>query len=703
MITRVGPGRALVYGAVGVGAVLVGVWALSRVKVGDVDPVGAGVGTASLLAGLVAMVLAVRAWRWQETNTADLTQRLADMVTHAEGLARQQLLGGHDKPINVEFELQQAPAHNATHAATRGQLQEVVAYYTRLRPRRMVITGAPGAGKTVLAIELILALLDPKTRKPDDPVPVRFSAASWDITADQAADPHAAAEAVERWLVEHLTVTYRLAPASAAALVAAQKILPVIDGLDEMDAVPAPGYDSRAARALQILNGYQVRRAKAELVLTCRRQQYQALLSSGVWAEDAACVQIHQVTIRQTRTFLHDRVNDLTRWQNVLNQIDRHPDSPLAQALSTPWRLTLAVVVYEQRDHHGGFLRDPSDLTAPALDTPDAIRDHLLASFIPAATAVYRDPDTAHRPDPDRTHRWLAVLAAYLDHNASTGRTLAGRPLSSTDIVLHELWPLAGTRLPRAVHLGMIAAIWLIAAPVIFTQAPIGLAPRQILGTSAPTLGVGGLAYQVWTTAWSQPSRADLTRLRTPQGLKQLAFGLAGGLMLGLAGGLAGGLAFGLAFGLALGLALGLTGGLALGLAGGLTVSAPNKASRDPRTIPRDDLAVGLTLGLSAALAVGLAVGLTGGLTIGLAAALAFELAFGLTGGLTGGLGGGLAGWRYVALLLCTRRRGEKWLPWRLGRFLDWCYHAGLIRIAGNGYQFRHRELQDYLAHHPVP
>jgi hypothetical protein len=43
----------------------------------------------------------------------------------------------------------------------------------------MVITGAAGAGKTVLAVELILALLE--GRDSDDPVPVRVSASSWDI------------------------------------------------------------------------------------------------------------------------------------------------------------------------------------------------------------------------------------------------------------------------------------------------------------------------------------------------------------------------------------------------------------------------------------------------------------------------------------------------------------------------------------------
>ncbi|NBE94510.1 MULTISPECIES: hypothetical protein [unclassified Nonomuraea] len=35
-------------------------------------------------------------------------------------------------------------------------------------------------------------------------------------------------------------------------------------------------------------------------------------------------------------------------------------------------------------------------------------------------------------------------------------------------------------------------------------------------------------------------------------------------------------------------------------------------------------------------------------------------------------------------------------------RARTWWFGAGLLRISGTAYQFRHRELQDYLAAHPV-
>ena len=103
--------------------------------------------------------------------------------------------------------------------------------------------------------------------------------------------------------------------------------------------------------------------------------------------------------------------------------------------MSTPLRLTLAATVYDQRDPANGvYLRNPADLTCPQLDTEDAVRDHLLALFIPAALAAHEGRYTG-----DNVHRWLAVLASYLDSNTlgpdRPPRVISGRTLSGTDLV----------------------------------------------------------------------------------------------------------------------------------------------------------------------------------------------------------------------------------------------------------------------------
>ena len=153
-------------------------------------------------------------------------------------------------------------------------------------------------------------------------------------------------------------------------------------------------------------------------------------------------------------------------------------------------------------------------------------------------------------------------------------------------------------------------------------------------------------------------------------------FGLLGALVIGLIGRFWVGLPFVGA----------LIAGLIIAPVIALIVDTDEYSVTEPREIVRTDFIAGLGVALAGGLAGGLLFGPTIGLGIGLAA------------GLAGGLIVGLAAMRYLVLLLCTRRWTVHWLPWRLGRFLHWCYQAGLLRIAGVGYQFRHKELQDYLA-----
>ena len=650
--------------------------------IGEIDPLSAVIAGWALVFGIVSAVLAMRAWRWQETDTTRLLLDLHNTVARDEGLERQQLLGGGSEAIDIDFVLVPAPALNATHGASMGRLSDVVTYYNALRPRRLVITGEPGSGKTVLAVELILALLE--TRGPDDSVPVRLSASSLEVNAGETVDPLLATERVERWLSDHLVATYCLSAVSARALVNAGKVRPVIDGLDEMDADVAPGFASRAGVAVQIINAYQQHRAKAAVVITCRSEQFDALTAANAHVQEAVRVQIKPVTAAKACAFLRDRVLDANRWRRVLHTI-QDARSPQATALSTPWRLTLAVTVYEQRASDGTFIRHPDRLTDPSLSTPEALRDHLLSHFIAAAAAL-ANPKSRYKPPAHRVHRWLAVLAAYLYDNNTRLRTLHGRALSGTDIVLHELWPLAGPRRPRAVCVAIIAAMWLIC--ILLPADGTDPDPRVGTDAAATALPFGLLAIVMarrnWTVIWPVPSRADFSRLRTREGLPVLLGGLVTGLALGITVGLLGGPVFGLT--------VGLLGGLVVGLLLGLGPDGfradGTSGVQDPRAVVRNDLVFGLVTGLTLMLMLGYAIQTT--------------IAFQLTVGLMLGLSAGPAGFRYFALLLCTRRWRKHWLPWRLGRLLHWSYDAGLLRIAGIGYQFRHRELQDYLVRNPV-
>ncbi|MFD3377583.1 MULTISPECIES: NACHT domain-containing protein [unclassified Streptomyces] len=212
-----------------------------------------------------------------------------------EGRELARLIGRNMRTINIDFVLRPTPGCDAEGGLPTGTLNDVVSYYRTLRSRRLMITGAPGAGKTVLLVTLIGGLL--ADRKDTDPIPVRLPAASWDSRRP-----------IGDWLVEHLTQACGLRRRTAAALVEARLILPVLDGLDEVDRDPSPGTESRAVLALEALSAFQSTQGRPGLVVTCRTEQHRALETVTMAMEDAASVEIQAVAADKVLTFVELRV-----------------------------------------------------------------------------------------------------------------------------------------------------------------------------------------------------------------------------------------------------------------------------------------------------------------------------------------------------------------------------------------------------------
>ncbi|MFF3088830.1 NACHT domain-containing protein [Streptomyces nojiriensis] len=760
-------------GTVGVSAV-----AASALIVGV--PLASGgldaVRTDALLAlSLGVAALAVAVVKLRQPPAGDLARLARDWAaTLAEQVKEdgqeqwRQLIGDDTQKINLTFTLRPEPGRVAVAPAGTGRLFEgtpdlpdVAAYYRQTCPRRLVVTGKPGAGKTVLALELVLALIE--GREEGDPIPVRLSLAEWDTTIP-----------LLEWLVSRLMAPPYDHPAKIAEeLVRQRLVLPVLDGLDEMDPTApggAPSPDApRARAALEALNTYQNGRAAGPVILTCRTRHYEAL-GGRVRLLDAARIDIDPVTPPTARAYLRQRAPDPARWRPVLEALEGDPTGALATTLSTPWRLCLAATVYA-RDG------DPADL--PRHATPADLDEYLLARFVPAATALHARP---RRPYPvDDVRRWLSCLAAHLDTVSSAPGEPAGAGVGTrTDLVLHQLWPLAGPRRVRATDAVLTA--FGILLPLTLAWAGLAWASHVV-----PLIVMGiGLAVMAGCYAArasvSPPARVHWGRLRTKAGCRDLAIGLAFGLVFGLVFGVmvgpvmwlaialaagvevgrvaaqSGGLGYRLAFGLAVGVIVGLAAGIMRAIA-----REPSTGAR-PREVIRGDLsrglAVGITcglvfaplFGLAAGLAVGLAVVLTtwatrairrepymstrsgDGIRSDLLRVLAFGLAFGCVVALVYGIVAGLyiglrsgvgsmaelaivivcgftvglvvgfaftapVGRRYLVFVLCSRGT----LPRRLGVFLDWACTAGLMRLAGTAYQFRHLELQQWLARHPGP
>ena len=118
-------------------------------------------------------------------------------------------------------------------------MAEVGRYYRGLRTGRLVVLGEPGAGKTVVALHLLLDVLEHRHDREGQPgrVPLRVNAASWNTRTG-----------FTDWLAGVLARDYSLRPRVARLLIETDRVLPVLDGLDEMDPPDARHLTARGRR-----------------------------------------------------------------------------------------------------------------------------------------------------------------------------------------------------------------------------------------------------------------------------------------------------------------------------------------------------------------------------------------------------------------------------------------------------------------------
>ncbi|MFI9030267.1 NACHT domain-containing protein [Streptomyces sp. NPDC053560] len=545
----------------------------------------------------------------------------------------------------------------------------------------MIITGDPGAGKTILALELVLGLL--QDRKSGDKVPLRLALSSWselrsrDSTTQHDNDP---SQVLREWVCRNLGNDYGLSAIAAKVLFDAGKVLPILDGLDEMDTDDRPGWSSEARKAIEAVNSYQHGLRKADLVLTCRSDQYYALKQESVRMKDAAEIEIQRVIPTKARTFVERRAEDPTRWREVLDAIDRDTSGSLSQSLATPWRLTLAVMVYEQRDRQSGeFLRSPVELLSLSSDEPSAIRDHLLSHFIEASISVNSFPRGGSY-EVAQVHTWLHTLAGHLFrlHTVgvgSIGNVMLGFP--ENNIVMDRLWVIPTLQSRTAFYvLGNILAI-----PWVGVSAGIAISAATPEG--APffySLATMWVMFLLMLYAFrSNAYHIGMDRPWIRNSLSDVGLGASGGLLSSMI--------FGYGFGLIVGAVFWLVFGAAFSAGVGLNTHGPgvfNHRRRYSRVVYPF-----FTFG-------GVGFCFVGNLHLTLFSWVLSALGMFFWISCTVGNTLAMHGMRYLGMLLCARR-GEVLLPWRLGRFLRWAEKSGLIRVAGGAYQFRHEELQRWI------
>jgi tetratricopeptide (TPR) repeat protein len=542
--------------------------------------------------------------------------------------------------------------------ATDALNDEIVAAFRGLPRRQLVVLGGPGAGKSVFALLLTLGLI--RDRVDGEPLPLLVAINGW-----HPADP--LDDFLARRLAEdHKGILSRYGDALELArrLIEQNRVLPLLDGLDEL---PAPA----VATAFGVLDDYAS--AGRPLVVTCRVREYE---KAGRILTTAAVVELEPVSAVAAVVYLAYPESARARWKPVFSHlIHAGPGDPLVRTLSTPLMVALARTAY--RDE----ATDPMELLR--LKTRPEAAARLLDAFL---RATYPG---------EKQRRWLGTLAYHL-YTAGT-----------RDLRWWQLDPGLLTGRPDR------ARRWVVIVAALVAALLAGVA-GYFADLWVPW-AMASAVIVVWTAATERlratwPPRYPRTAFSPERSFLPLTFwaGLIGGVLVGFmtsrwTAALTGGVICGA-------LAAAWVRFRTAGRTSATESGADSRSGVRPAGLPRPPTGSDSRSGVRPAgprgeelrrrvvaftVVPGLVFGAVANWTSGapvLVGTVAAVL-YGSTAALCGD------GWTRVRFRLAHARLAARgWLPWRLESFLADAHRRGLLRRPGAVYQFRHVLLQDRLA-----
>ncbi|MBP2326586.1 hypothetical protein JOF56_006971 [Kibdelosporangium banguiense] len=537
-----------------------------------------------------------------------------------------------------------------------GGIDHVHEIFERIPSRRMVVLGRSGAGKSVLATRLTLALLDRRTS--GQRVPVLLSAATWDPRR----------HGLHEWIAHRLAADYPALRKRHGAngtvadhLVKNGHVLPVLDGLDEI----TPGLRTRA-----------IRRCNAELhlgdpiVLTCRTEEYRALVSTDDVLTGAAVVELQPLGIEALAQYLprttrrvREAQGKASLWEPVIMALVGAKGSALREVLATPLMASLARLTYSETR------AEPLDLLdQQRFPSADRLADHLLDELIPSMYPDL-DDDSGGTHDGD-VRRWATTLATVLSRR--NARELA--------------WWQLHHAMPKGISALVAAALGICT----------GLTVALIAGVQAAL--PSGIVVALFALLITLPQHTEpaVVRLRLRGSLRTLRLRFAMRPRAGnplRSAGLIGWVVGGGAVVVALGVATGPVGlvcaiaGISFAVLLDIWFDVPSDISRapDPWTVLREDRTSALSRGLARGVVVAVAA----------APAIGVVSAFALLATVVAGSFAHTAWGKFLVARSYFAVTGQ--LPWRLAAFLVESHERGILRQVGPVYEFRHARLQTRL------
>jgi hypothetical protein len=555
--------------------------------------------------------------------------------------------------------------------------------------RQLIILGGSQSGKTTLATRLAETLAARSGRQP-----VLFSLSTWNPGQVWLKD----------WMLQTMRIAYGLTSAAdaeaAEAMFREGMIIPVFDGLDEIDA----GSRTRAAETIHQLVGASP--AVLTSISTPENEQTAQLALPA-----AEIVKLRPVAAEEVSRYLLDgpSLADGGELAPLTLGIVEDPESAVAQVLSSPLMAWLTKTIYGAVPNAAttrGIVRPNELIDARRFPDTDLIETQLLRSLPAAVFERYRSsPRAPGSPAgtfaPEQAERWLSFLAAR-----ATRRIIGFWEFRSYA-------PLFRIALLAAAVVGCAIA-------AVGTAVPYLAGPGYVLLLAGAVFGFGwSRGYAVTRARIDDPTRIGYDYIGQHQGQhdgdlrlhsRRLAHAVAAVTVAYAAGVVTQvawdrhGWLFGLTpreFGIAACAAIVLSYGVAnLGgrIAGWILMRRPQIDARmgaragDPLAAINSDKRSGAAIFVIATIVLAAGIALydvvllpsSANWNVCLAPLAACIAAF---------IWNEWICFKVAHFWLALRGR----LPLQLNAFLQQCHQGGILRKNGNHFEFRHRRLQESL------
>ena len=186
---------------------------------------------------------------------------------------------------------------------------------------KLVILGATGAGKTTTLLELALVLVSRAQKDPSFPIPVLFELGSWKAESGAIAD----------WLIAQLKFKYGISPAIGKKWLAAQKLLPLLDGLGEVET-------HRQNSCIQAINQFIESEFKPKHLVVC--SSFEVYKNCQTRFKLQAAVLLKPLTATQVQNYLLE-----ARSRELWYSIENEPE--LLKIAKVPLLLSMMALAYE--------------------------------------------------------------------------------------------------------------------------------------------------------------------------------------------------------------------------------------------------------------------------------------------------------------------------------------------------------------------